>query len=181
FRGERPGRAARDHRGRLARPGARRRSGERVRSGRGRGCARRLRRLRIARAPPSGCRRLGGRRARPSLSGAGPCVPHPAPGYSRSPYKLAKARRRLMADYIRFRLTAAKVGVSMALLALIAGVAEKARPGPSHVNATRASSSNLFLKLGGLSQALKIDFLKVEKKIVKLDQLAIKIENKFLK
>ena len=85
-----------------------------------------------------------------------------------------------MAEFIRFRLTTAKVGVSMALLALVAGVAEKARTGPTHVNATRASS-NLFLKLHGLSNALKIDFLKVEKKIIKLDQLAVKIEHKFLK
>ena len=68
----------------------------------------------------------------------------------------------------------------MALLALIAGVAEKARSGPSHVNVTPASS-NLFLKLNGLSKALKVDFLKVEHKIIKLNQLAIKIEHKFLK
>jgi len=85
-----------------------------------------------------------------------------------------------MAEFIRFRLTTAKVGVSMALLALVAGVAEKAHTGPSHINATRASS-NLFLKLNGLSNALKIDFLKVENKIVKLDQVAAKIEHKFLK
>jgi hypothetical protein len=73
-----------------------------------------------------------------------------------------------MADYIRLRVTAAKAGVSMALLALLGGLADRAR-GATPARATQASSSPNFLKLKGLTSTISSDFLKVEKKLLKLN------------
>jgi hypothetical protein len=73
-----------------------------------------------------------------------------------------------MAEYVKFRWTTAKLGASMALLALIAGVAEKARSTEDHVTATPAASISL-LKLTGLSKTISSNFLKVEKKLLKIE------------
>ncbi len=83
-----------------------------------------------------------------------------------------------MAEYIKFRLTAAKVGVSMALLALIAGVAEKARSGPPQVTATPAAN---FLKLTGLTSAISGNFVKIEAKFLKIESSLLKFESKVAK
>jgi hypothetical protein len=82
-----------------------------------------------------------------------------------------------VAEYIKFRLTAAKVGVSMALLALIAGVAEKASSRPAVVKATPAAS-DLFLKLGGITGGVKTALVKLEDKWIKLDTALSKFEHK---
>lgn len=73
-----------------------------------------------------------------------------------------------MAEKIKFRLTAAKVSVSVALLALVGGVVEKFRSGPSEVHITPASSPN-FLKLGGISGNVKTALIKLEHKWISLD------------
>lgn len=85
-----------------------------------------------------------------------------------------------MAEYIRFRLNAAKIGVSMALLALIAGVADKAKANASAPTAS-ASSVGGFLKLTGLSKTVSSDFLKLEQKWLKLDNALGAFEAKLLK
>jgi hypothetical protein len=72
-----------------------------------------------------------------------------------------------MAEYIKLRLTAAKVGVSMALLALIAGVAEKAGARPQ-VNAKPAAAVDYFLKLDGITGKVANAFVKVELKWIEL-------------
>jgi hypothetical protein len=82
-----------------------------------------------------------------------------------------------VAEYIKFRLTAAKVGVSMALLALIAGVAEKASSRPAVVKATPAAS-DFFLKLGGITGGVKTALVKLEDKWIKLDSALSKFEHK---
>jgi hypothetical protein len=69
---------------------------------------------------------------------------------------------------MRFRWTTAKVGASMALLALIAGVAEAAHSTSDHVTATPAASVSL-LKLTGLSKTISRNFLKVEQKLLKIE------------
>jgi hypothetical protein len=81
-----------------------------------------------------------------------------------------------MAEYIRFRLSAAKVGASMALLALIGGVAERAQAKPA-----RAEASALFLKLSGISPAIGSNFLKLEQKLIKLNSSISTFEQKLLK
>jgi hypothetical protein len=82
-----------------------------------------------------------------------------------------------MAEYIKFRLTAAKVGVSMAFLALLAGVADKARA---------ATPSGI----PGVSTVIKLDraFLKIDNALLKLEHklassyfTAHKIDGTFLK
>jgi hypothetical protein len=80
-----------------------------------------------------------------------------------------------MAERIKFRLTAAKVGVSMAFLALIGGIAEKARSGPPQVNATQSA---YFLKLGGITGEVQNAFLKLELKVLKLDSTLTKLDHK---
>jgi hypothetical protein len=82
-----------------------------------------------------------------------------------------------VADYIRFRFTAAKVGVSMAFLALLAGVAEKVRSGTPHVSAT---NSALYIKLGGITGEVKQAFLKIEDVFVKLDKVLVGLDHKLL-
>jgi hypothetical protein len=74
-----------------------------------------------------------------------------------------------MAEKIKFRLTAAKVGVSVALLALIGGVVERFRAGPAEVHITPASSPGQFLKLGGITGNVKTALIKLEDKWIKLD------------
>lgn len=83
-----------------------------------------------------------------------------------------------MAEYIKFRLTAAKVGVSMAFLALIAGLAERAQSGPPTINARRTAAVDYFLKLDGIKGEAKTGFLKLEAKILKLDGALASLEHK---
>lgn len=80
-----------------------------------------------------------------------------------------------MAQYIKFRLTAAKVGVSMALAALIAGIAEKVHAAPPVVQA-RPAAVDSFLKLDGVTGQSKTDFLKLENKWNKLNSAFLKLD-----
>jgi hypothetical protein len=84
-----------------------------------------------------------------------------------------------MAEYVRLRVTAAKAGVTMALLALIGGLAERSRAA-TPARARQASALN-FLKLKGLSRTISGDFLKIEKKFVKLDSAISGVEKKLVK
>jgi hypothetical protein len=98
-----------------------------------------------------------------------------------------------MAEYIRFRLTAAKVGVTMAFLALLAGLSEKA--GPARAN-TPAGGTSFFNDVssplaGGLDHAvikLTNSFLKLDVALNKLTQTLhkdyptyLKLDSTFLK
>jgi hypothetical protein len=84
-----------------------------------------------------------------------------------------------MADYIRFRLTAAKAGASMALLALIGGLAARGDASPPTLNAVPAkASTGSFLKLGGITGNAKTSFLKIEAKFVKIDSALSALEHK---
>lgn len=74
-----------------------------------------------------------------------------------------------MAEHIKFRLTAAKVGVSAALLALIGGVVDRVRSTPNEVRITPASAPGQFLKLQGISGNVKTALIKLEDKWIKLD------------
>jgi hypothetical protein len=82
-----------------------------------------------------------------------------------------------MAEYVKFRMRTAKVGVSMALLAFIAGVAEKAQANPQPTATASAGGLN-FLKLTGLSKAISGNLLKIEAKIVKIDSAVASLERK---
>lgn len=82
-----------------------------------------------------------------------------------------------MAEYVKFRLRTAKVGVSMALLAFIAGVTEKAQA-DRQPTATASAGSLNFLKLGGLGRAISGNLLKIEAKIVKLDGAVASLERR---
>jgi hypothetical protein len=84
-----------------------------------------------------------------------------------------------MADYVTLRLRAAKVGVSMALLALVAGVAERvgAQQATEAVTVTPASSQH-FLKLDGLSGGVRTALIKLEDKWLKLDSALLKLQQK---
>jgi hypothetical protein len=78
-----------------------------------------------------------------------------------------------MADYVRYRMAAAKLGVTVALLGLIQGVAAKvAGAEQKPANAHEAAASN-FLKLEGLSASVANAFLKIE---LKLDQTVSSID-----
>ena len=72
-----------------------------------------------------------------------------------------------MADYIKFRLTAAKAGVTMAFLALLGGLVGPAEGRQREPAATAASFSwgSHYLKLDGLQGATKQAFLKLELKL----------------
>jgi hypothetical protein len=84
-----------------------------------------------------------------------------------------------MADYLRFRLTAAKAGASMALLALIGGLAARGDASPPTLNAVPAkASTGSFLKLGGITGNAKTSFLKIEAKFVKIDSALSALEHK---
>jgi hypothetical protein len=85
-----------------------------------------------------------------------------------------------MAEYAKFRWTTAKVGASMALLALVAGMADKARAATEHASA-KPATSGLFLKLSGLGGVISSDFLKVEKKMVKLTKSVSSLDAKLIK
>jgi hypothetical protein len=85
-----------------------------------------------------------------------------------------------MAQYIKFRLTAAKVGVSMALAALIAGIAEKVHAAPPVIRAQPAAIDS-FLKLDGITGESKNDFLKLELKYNKLNGLITGVERQLTK
>jgi hypothetical protein len=81
-----------------------------------------------------------------------------------------------MAEYVRFRFKAAKVGVTMAFLALLGGLSEKARANPPQPKASSAAV-DAFLKLKGLqgeARDIRGAFLKIE-------AFANKLENSFLK
>ncbi len=79
-----------------------------------------------------------------------------------------------MAEYIRFRMTAAKAGATMALAALIAGVAERA-----HASApARGQEAGFFVKLTGLSGEVKTVLSKIEAKVVKLDTAVGQVQKK---
>jgi hypothetical protein len=90
-----------------------------------------------------------------------------------------------MAEKIKFRLTAARVGVSAALLALIGGVVDRLPSGPSDVRITRASAPGKFLKLGGIQGNVKSALLKLEDKWIKIDgalnTVIHKLDVKYLK
>jgi hypothetical protein len=85
-----------------------------------------------------------------------------------------------MAEYIKFRLTAAKAGVTLALAALIAGIAERAQAAPAP-QASASASIGSFLKLTGLSSAISGNFLKLEKKLLKIDTSLQKIDTSLQK
>ena len=79
-----------------------------------------------------------------------------------------------MAEYIRFRLTSAKLGVTMALAALIGGVADRAE-------AQSASSSKppaLFVKLTGITGQVRTVLAKIEEKVDVLTKDIASIEQK---
>jgi hypothetical protein len=80
-----------------------------------------------------------------------------------------------VAQQIKFRLTAAKVGVSMALVALVGGVVEKLRPAPSQLQVTRASAPGRFLKAQASPQKIQSELQKVDQKIVSLDSKWLKL------
>jgi hypothetical protein len=82
-----------------------------------------------------------------------------------------------MAEYIRFRLTAAKVGASMALLALIAGLAGKTQSGPTQVNA-KPAAFDAFLKLDGLTGESKVAFNKLQNVFIKMERALASVEHK---
>jgi hypothetical protein len=71
-----------------------------------------------------------------------------------------------MAEYIKFRMGAAKVGVTMAFLALLAGISDKARAATPRAHADAAAS------IPGLS------FVKLDKLYMKLDNVLLKLESK---
>jgi hypothetical protein len=73
-----------------------------------------------------------------------------------------------MAEYVRLRLAAAKVGVSMAFLALLAGVADKA-----HAATPKGRAAASVAGIPGVSSILKLD-----KVFIKLDNALLKLENK---
>jgi hypothetical protein len=89
-----------------------------------------------------------------------------------------------MAEYIKFRLSAAKVGVSMALLALLGGLADRAKaasvPGGAHVLRQISVPTG-----GGLDRIViqKLDsaLLKIEHKLASSYFSAQKIDSTFLK
>lgn len=85
-----------------------------------------------------------------------------------------------MAEYVKFRLATAKVGVSMALLALIAGAAEKARAA-TNPSAKPAASGGIFLKITGLAPTIASDFNKIEAKIIKFNSAISSLDKKVVK
>jgi hypothetical protein len=89
-----------------------------------------------------------------------------------------------MAEYIKFRLTAAKVGVSMAFLALLGGLADKSKA------ASQSAGAHVLRQIslptgGGLDriviQKLDTALLKIENKLASAYFTAQKIDSTFLK
>ncbi|MFL5824708.1 MAG: hypothetical protein ACJ764_14850 [Solirubrobacteraceae bacterium] len=82
-----------------------------------------------------------------------------------------------MAQQIKFRLTAAKVGVSAALLALIGGVVERVRSAPSDVQVTPASQTNVLHRAWPMKYSAQASFMgKLENKVIKLQDKWIKLD-----
>jgi hypothetical protein len=86
-----------------------------------------------------------------------------------------------MAEYVRYRVTAAKVGVTMALLGLISGLAERAQGKQSRPGAKQAAAVDYFLKLDGLTGEERNVFLKLEQKLSSSFYLKAQTDHKFLK
>lgn len=85
-----------------------------------------------------------------------------------------------MAKYVSFRLKAAKVSVTMAFLAVLGGLAEKARAAPPQPKAS-ASAVDAFLKLDGIqgeASVTKNAFLKIESFANKLEKSFLKLDLK---
>lgn len=87
-----------------------------------------------------------------------------------------------MAEYFKFRLTAAKIGVSMAFFALLAGLAEKVKSSPS-VTAEPAASFLAQTPAEGSAQAasLKVSLGSLEHKLSTAYYTTHKINQTFLK
>ncbi len=83
-----------------------------------------------------------------------------------------------MTEYMKFRLTAAKAGVTLALMGLIAGIAERAQASPQRAGSASVAS---FLKLHGLSRAISGNFLKIEQKLQKINSAIVSIDDKWVK
>lgn len=81
-----------------------------------------------------------------------------------------------MAQKIKFRLTAAKVGASVALLALVGGVADRLRSGPSEARLTSASAQRNAL--GTLPQKIRQDVVQLEQKVNNLDSTLSALQQK---
>src|ERR1700738_475216 len=75
-----------------------------------------------------------------------------------------------MAEYVRYRVTAAKVGVTMALLGLISGVAERAQAKQTRApdKSKSVGCGRNYLKLDGLNKLEKSVFVKLEQKLDKV-------------
>ena len=80
-----------------------------------------------------------------------------------------------MADYVKFRLAAAKTGVSMALLAVVGGAVERAEANPT---AVPARAGGLFLKLSGIPGDVKTALFKLEDKWIKMNSSLTNFEHK---
>ncbi len=91
-----------------------------------------------------------------------------------------------MAEQIKFRLTKAKAGLTLAILALVAGVTEHARSAaPPELTADRVTASpaafDAFLKLDGITGTTRTAFQKIESTFAKLDTAVVQIYRKFEK
>jgi len=85
-----------------------------------------------------------------------------------------------MAAYIKFRWASAKVGASMALLALIAGVARRHTPAPARASAVPHSVGSV-LKLQGIGAAISGNLITIEKKLLQVNDALTKVEHKLTK
>ncbi len=81
-----------------------------------------------------------------------------------------------MAEYIRFRLTSAKIGVTMALAALIGGVADRAQA--QSQSAAPGKPAPLFVKLTGITGPVRSVLAKIEQKCVTLGNEIGSLEKK---
>ncbi len=79
-----------------------------------------------------------------------------------------------MAEYIRFRLTSAKLGVTMALAALIGGVADRAQA----QSAAPGKPAPLFVKLTGITGPVRTVLAKIEQKCITLGNEIGSLEKK---
>ena len=84
-----------------------------------------------------------------------------------------------MAEYVRFRMNAAKAGVTMALMALLGGLAERARAAPPAKSGDGSFLS--FVKLTNVSSAINNSLVKIDNKLVKIDTALAKIERSLSK
>ncbi len=78
-----------------------------------------------------------------------------------------------MAEYIRFKWTRAKAGVTMAFLALLGGAVERAANADAargHVAASNPATWTPKLSLGGLNGNLRTSLIKIEKDFASLYQ-----------